>query len=167
MGVSWRIPTPTSGTQPGGSAPIVGSEPPGLVNLPAELYPPAGSTALFLTDDEPTLGAGQVVPFPGLTFALPSGMVGVVDALTLLIDGILITTNVVFTLSLNGALVPGFNNLTLLPRSGATFATLSLGPYLRIPIPLGGQITAQAVNVDGGSYTIGMQARGWFWPMQR
>lgn len=167
MGISWQIAEPTSGVAPGGSAPIEGLEPAGLVTLPAELYPPAASTGMFLTDSEPTIGVNQVVLFPGMAFAPPSGMVAVIDSLSILVDGIVITTNVQFSIAVNGALVPGFSQLALLPRTGATFAGLTLGPFLRIPIPLGGKLTAQAVNVDGGAYNLGMQARGWFWPASR
>lgn len=167
MSISWGIVRPTSGVQPGGTAPIQGAEPAGLVTLPAELYPPAGSTGVFLTDSEPSIGANTTVVFPGMAFAPPPGMVAVIDSLSVLVDGIVITTNVQFSLAVNGALVPGFSQIALLPRNGATFAGLVLGPFLRIPVPLGGKLAAQALNVDGGAYTLGMQARGWFWPANR
>lgn len=167
MGVSWSTGNPPGNITPGGVAPIVGSQPPNVVNLPAELYPPQFATGFFFSDAAAIVGVNVATTFPNFNASLPKlppNMVGVVDQLTLLIDGILITTVVQFSLLINNAVVPGFNNLVILPRNGATFVTMGLGPFLRISVPVGGVVTAQAVDVDGGAYTVGIQARGWFWP---
>ena len=170
MGVTWNTAAPSVPINPGGVAPIAGTQPANVVNLPAELYPPQFSTGIFYSDSAALAGLNAVTNFPNFTASLrqlPPNMLGVIDQLQILLDGVLISSIVQFTLFINNAAVPGFNALTILPRNGATFVTSSFGPFLRIGIPVGGIVSAQALDVDGGAYTVGMQARGWFWPMQQ
>lgn len=151
----------------GGVKGIIGQQPPNMVNLPPELYPPQNSNGLFLSGSTFLVGAASSDRPAALQMAIPTNQVGVIDALELLVDGILITTNIVYTVFVNGSPVQGFNNLSILPRNGAQSVSKSLGPFLRILIPLGGTIQLQFLNVDGGAVTMGAQMRGWYWPAER
>lgn len=167
MGISYDTGQQGAPFMPGGVARIGGVQPPNLVNLPPELYPPDQATGFVLSDSQPVVGAGSNTTFPNFALALPFDQVGVISALTILVDGLLITTAVTFALVINGAGVQGYNQLSILPRNGATAVSVQFGPQLRILIPAGGTVAATGNNVDGASYTLGIQAQGWFWPALR
>lgn len=169
-GWNLAVPRPRIGPRQmvfGGVAGIQGDQAANTVNLPPELYPPLQSTAFFLSDEAALVGIGASTRPGGLAFTLPQTMVGVIDAIELLIDGIVITTSVVYSVMMNGAPVNGFNNLTILGRNGAQSVSKAMGPFLRCEIPIGGTVQMQFTDVDGGAITMGAQLRGWFWPADR
>jgi hypothetical protein len=151
----------------GGVKGIGGQQPPNMVNLPPELYPPESSTPIFLSDEVGLVGANTSARPAGLQFTIPSNMVGVIDSIELLVDGLLITTVIQYQALVSGSPVQGFNALTILGRNGAQSVSKSMGPFLRLLIPLGGTFQMQFLDVDGGAVTMGAQARGWFWPAVR
>lgn len=167
MGISYDTGQQGAPFTPGGVARIGGVQPPNLVNLPPELYPPDQATGFVLFDSQPVVGLGSNTTFPNFALTLPFDQAGVINALTISIDGILISTAVTFALIINGAGVQGYNQLQILPRNGAAFVSLTFGPQLRILVPPGGAVQAIGNNVDGASYTLGIQAQGWFWPALR
>lgn len=167
MGITYNTGQQGAPFIPGGVARIGGVQPSNLVNLPPELYPPDQATGFVLFDSEAVTGLGSSTTFPNFALALPFNQVGVINALTISIDGMLISTAVQFALLINGAGVQGYNQLQILPRNGAAFVSLTFGPQLRILVPAGGTVAAIGNNVDGASYTLGIQAQGWFWPAVR
>lgn len=167
MGISYNTAPQGAPFTPGGVGRIGGVQPSNLVNLPADLYPPDQATGFVLFDSQAVTGLGSSTTFPNFSLTLPFDQVGVINALTISIDGILISTAVTFALIVNGAGVQGYNQLQILPRNGAAFVSLTFGPQLRLLVPAGGTVAAFGNNVDGASYTLGIQAQGWQWPALR
>lgn len=151
----------------GGVQAIQGAAAANAVALDPNLYPPQGSTGLFLSDSAALVGAGSSTRPAGLQITLTTGSVGVIDTIDMLADGIVISTQILFTILINGAPVPGFNNLSILGRNGAQSVGKSMGPFLRCQIPIGGTLQMQFTDVDGGAITMGAQLRGWYWAAQR
>src|SRR5216684_2840481 len=69
------------------------SSQPGLL-LDPYLYPPANSATLQLADERSSIGAGTITTLSGIAFTLPKTQIGVINSVTLLLDGILITSRV-------------------------------------------------------------------------
>lgn len=150
----------------GVAAPVaVGAD--NVMNLPPGLYPPENSTAFFLSDTAALAGVNANAQPAGLVLALPVGLLGYIDTIDLLVDGIVATTNIRYTLIVNGSPFPGFNALTIMPRSGAQSVSRGLGPFLRIALPEAAVIGMRFQDIDGGAVTMGAQLRGWMFPVQR
>jgi len=133
--------------------------------LDSYLFPPAGSTQLLGTDFQPSLGAGQIVQLPACTIVCPAANAGVVHSIKILLDQITATTNVFWTVKRNGIPVHGYNNLRLIPRSGAASVEYEFVP-VRIELSPNDVVTMQATNVDGAPYNVGGQLIGWYEPAQ-
>ena len=135
---------------------------PGLP-LDAYLYPPPNSQTLLGTDFQASVGAGTVTPLPLTLLTVPQAMTGVINSINMLLDGITITSVVQWQLLVNGAVAPGYQNLRVIPRSGAASVSVILSP-VRVPLGPGATAVLQAINQDGAPYHIGGQLYGWFWP---
>lgn len=153
---------PVSGPS-GGSG--FGSSVPGAILDPFN-FPPPGSTPIFLSDEQPSVGAGTITQLPNIKQAMDNNSIGVINSLTLLLDQIVLASAVFWTLTINGQPVPGVSALTVLGRSGAASVAPTINP-LRIVVPPLGAIGAFVTNKDGNPYTVGLQVFGWYWPAQR
>lgn len=154
--------------RPGGSAVAMGVDPgPDTVQLDPYLYPPPNSTPFNLAANQAIVGVNQITTPAGLVLPIPQNCYGVINSVDLLLDSILITSNVLWTLRLNKIPIPGFAPITILGRNGAASVAKSWGPQLRLVVPLGAEISVQIQNVDGAPYTAGTQLQGWFWPQTR
>lgn len=140
---------------------------PNTLELPPYLYPPFTSTAFNLADASATAGVGQIINPAGLVLEIPDNCYASINQIDLLLDGITAASQVFWRLLINGIPVPGWNALTILPRSGAASVNRGWGPQLGIKVPLGGIIGVQIQNFDGAAYTVGTQVYGWFWPQER
>jgi hypothetical protein len=139
---------------------------PDTVKLDPFLYPPPNSTPINVAANVAIVGAGGRFD-AGVTFEIPDSNYGVISSIELLLDSILITSNVLWTLFVNGIPVPGFAPLTILARNGAASVSRAWPGPLRIVIPLGGIVSVQVVDVDGAPYTAGTSLYGWHFPQQR
>lgn len=163
----WRVPSRGVAVKPGGTATAPGVAP-GVdtVQLDPYLYPPPNAVGINQAANQGIVGAGAL--FPGVaSFTIPKNCFGVVSTIDLLLDAITPASNVLWTLIVEGAAVPGFNPLTILGRSGAASVSKSWPGPLRIVIPLGGTVSWTIQDVDGAPYTAGVSYYGWFWPQVR
>ncbi len=179
MGTTVRLIIPMTGPRPasgprGSLTGGAGGAPPSTqfqgaaegMQLDPYLFPPPAAQFLFGTDLQPSVGAGTVTQLPGCSLNLSQGQVGVINAITILLDQVTISSNVVWTIFVNGAPVPNFNNLRVIPRSGAAAVSDQFTP-VRLELPPGATLTMQALNKDGAPYNLGAQLFGWFWAAQR
>ena len=97
----------------------------------------------------------------GTAFAVPAGYFGVIRGLTLYIVNMLATTNVTWTLQINGAAPQGFSALSIFPRV-APYVGNGFDACIRFTGPA--LIQVIFTNADGGAYTVGASYSGWFWP---
>ena len=102
------------------------------------------------------------VNITGVTVVVPDGMYAVIRSVGLTISNMLATTNVTWSLVVNGVAPQGYNAITIVPRV-APFVAASFDSMIRF----NGPATVQMIfsNIDGGAYTIGGSFSGWFWPV--
>jgi hypothetical protein len=101
----------------------------------------------------------------GLVIDLPQNNIGIIRGVNLFITNMLTTTNLTWTLTFNGAPVPGYSNLSIFPRL-APFVSNSFDSFIRIPQGNPMKVRIVYSNNDGGTYTIGAGLSGWNWPIQ-
>ena len=96
------------------------------------------------------------------TQVIPDNNLAVVSSVTIQITNMVATTNVTWTVLVNGAPVQGYNGISIFPRV-APF----VGNTFDIPIRVCGPATIQVIfsNIDGGAYTVGAALSGWMWPV--
>lgn len=152
----------------GGSAIAAGLAPgPDTMQFDPYLYPPPFSTPINVSVNTAITGAGAIFRPAGSSFQAPLNSYAVISTIDLLLDGILPTSNVLWTFLINGTPVPGLSPLTILGRSGAASVSKSWQGPLRIAIPLNGIFSVLITDVDGAPYTAGTAYSGWFFPQSR
>lgn len=94
--------------------------------------------------------------------AVPQGYRAVIRSVSIYIDNMLPTTNVVFSVLLNGpgTSPSGYQNLRMFPRT-APFVGNTFDSIIRITGPA--SITVIFSNLDGGTYQIGAALSGHLW----
>lgn len=114
-----------------------------------------------------------VVTGPGTTavLSLPRGVinvasqnVAVVRSLTYVINSMLPTTDVFFTLRFNEAPVQGFDRLQAGPRSAASVGFSFTPEEVMIDVPEGSKIDQTVTVVDPGTYQVSASFKGWWYP---
>lgn len=143
--------------------PVV-SGPMSMVVFPPEIYPPkeaqsfnvVGTAALGPGPTALTLIAGPLV--------LPTNMVGVVREITLVVNNLLTTSLVTFSLRFNQGPVPGFDNLFIAPRAAASVSVSYPPESVLQRVGDGTTIDIAAVVADGGTYQMTATFRGWWYP---
>ena len=90
---------------------------------------------------------------------------GVIKALNIFAGapgaGLGFTTQLYYTLLLNGAPIPGYANRSFFGRNASSVEQ----PFdCTIRIPDSSVITATIQDVDGGAYDVGLFFTGWIWP---
>jgi hypothetical protein len=129
---------------------------------PANEFPIPSAQMLFAHAETLTLAAGAGSVIAGPSFQLPQGNVGVINGVTLFINSPDTTTDIIFTLLINDAPVPGLDALSEFPRVAnnldRTFAAAVL-------VPNGGLIEGLITNQSAaGPWTVGMDFVGWHMP---
>jgi hypothetical protein len=127
--------------------------------------PPVGTDVYFNETAALAAGAGSAVIFgagPPAQIALPQGAVGVVAYVTIFVDAPLATLDVIWTLLVNGAPVPGWDRLRSFPRAANNLSIVYPGT---VHLPLGARVTVRATNQSAaGPWTVGAEVGGWYWP---
>jgi hypothetical protein len=157
----------TSPLRPGGAAIAGPLQEPGTILLPPQLFPPENAISLNLSANQAIVGAGAVFTPSALSTRIPPNCYGVISSIDLVLDAIVLTSDVRWSLLINGVPVAGWNAITILGRDGAASVSKTWEGPLRIMIPLGGTVGVRIVDVDGGAYVAGTQLYGWFWPQRR
>jgi len=136
------------------------------LNPPTDVRPPsARDFSISGTLAGATL-ATTPAPIPGAAFTVPVGNVGVIRSVVFLVNGLLVTSQVSFTLTFNLAPVEGWTNIPVLPRAAASVAT-SYGPdETALPVPENNAIGVVVTVLDGGAYQVSALLHGWFYPKE-
>jgi hypothetical protein len=125
--------------------------------------PRSGIDAYFNQTGALAAVIGASVEFGAGLFVLPAANVGVIAYLTIFVDAPNTTINVIWTLLLNGAPIPGWDRITTFPRVANN---LSIVYPATIQIPQGATITARVTNQAAtGPWTVGAEVGGWHWPL--
>lgn len=125
-----------------------------------EVYPLPEATSFNPLGSKATAAIETNIAIPGASVVIPSGMRAVVVGVSLYISNMLATTNVSFTVLVNGVAASGYAGIGLFPAAQA----LAQNSF-DVPIRVLGPATVQVVytNTDGGSYTVGASLSGWYW----
>lgn len=97
----------------------------------------------------------------GCTFDIPENSLAIIRGVNIFITNMLATTNILWSLTRDGAPLPGYQGISMFPRASA-FVGNGFDSFLRVR----GKCTIAMIfsNVDGAAYTIGGGFSGWFWP---
>lgn len=129
-----------------------------------EVFPIPDAQIFNAEVDQASSVAGQtfVLDFAPGPVSILAGYYAVVNAFTVYVQNMLVTTNVLFTLLQNGTPVNGFNNLKIFPGNSPRISNT-----FDAPIRFTGATTLQVkiTNVDGGNYVLGAAVSGWQWPI--
>lgn len=137
------------------------------VNLPTDSRPPTATD--FQIDG--TLGARTAVNtapglptavFPG-AFQVPANNVAVIKSISLLANGLLVTSNIRWRLRYNAGLVAGWSNLTINPRAAGSVELSFTPEETAIPVPEGALVDFVVQVLDAGTYQVSVQAHGWWY----
>lgn len=129
----------------------------------AQEFNPQGSRATAAAETaQINLAPGTgVANAPTGVFRLPAGNVGIIRGFSISITSMLTTTNMVWSLLINGGPAGGYGSISLMPRA-ATFASNNFDTFIRVPS--GADISVIHINGDGGTYVVGASISGWYWP---
>lgn len=132
------------------------------LQLPLPWLTPMPGAQQFNQEADVASAIVQTATLAGLDINVPQGYRCRVSSVSTYIDNMLITTNVTWSVLVNGAPAPvsGFQNLRMFPRS-APFVGNTFDAFLLISGPA--DITVQFTNGDGGTYQIGAALSGWIW----
>lgn len=151
-----------SGTTAGGSAFRPPLDPVAAISPFYEVKPRSGIDAYFNQTGVLAAVAGAAVEFGAGLFVLPSANVGVIGFLTIFVDAPNTTINVIWTLLLNGAPIPGWERITTFPRVANNLSIVYPGT---VQIPKRAAITVRVTNQAAtGPWTVGAEVGGWHWP---
>lgn len=128
--------------------------------FPWWLYKPPTGIDVNKLDANVFLAPG-VFDFTTLGLTLSQSQIGIIRGIDLYVNDMTETTDVTFTLAINGAAIPGYGQLTPFPR---TAASVSQSFDTFIFLPSGSIVTVQAENFDGGAYAVGFGYQGWIVP---
>ncbi len=107
---------------------------------------------------------GSPVRPAGLQVEIPSANVAVIRSLTLNINDMVPTTDVVWRLLFDGSPVQGWSPVTIFPRNAASVAVSWTPEETFIPVPEGADIAVELEVRDTGSYDVGASYHGWWYP---
>lgn len=136
----------------------------GVMAFPPHIYPPTeGYTDFFPTAAAQTVtGPNTTVVLTAPTFTLPTNSVGVIRELNFNVNALLTSSDITFQVLVDGSPRVGFDAINIFPRAAASI-NLNLPPentFLKLPDAAVVQI--RVTVVDGGSYQLGADFRGWF-----
>lgn len=150
-----------SGT-PGGPALRSALDPVAAISPFYEVKPRSGVDAYFNQTGVLAAAVGASVTFGAGLFVLPSANLGVIGYLTIFVDAPNTTINVIWTLLLNGAPIPGWERITTFPRTANNLSIVYPGT---VQIPKRAEITCRVTNQAAtGPWTVGAEVGGWHWP---
>jgi hypothetical protein len=128
-----------------------------------EVKPRSGIDTYFNQTGALAAVVNATVTFGVGLFELPPANVGVISYLTIFVDAPNATINVIWTLLLNGAPIPGWERITTFPRAANNLSIVYPGT---IQIPQRSVVTVRVTNQAAtGPWTVGAEVGGWHWPL--
>lgn len=97
------------------------------------------------------------------SFAIPANTVAVIRSISILANGLLVTSNILWALKFNDSAVSGWNTLTINPRAAGSVEVSWTPEETFIRVPEGTTISFDATVLDGGTYQVSVSAHGWFY----
>lgn len=128
--------------------------------LPEE-RPIPGATLFTVQGQFTTVAAQSNVAIPNCTIQIPPGNLARLESITFVVDNLLLSSQITFTVRQNNAPITGFSNVGVIPGVVAQKID-NYSVFYRVP--LGALLSVVFTNTDGGSYLVGAALSGWYWP---
>ena len=126
-----------------------------------EVFPIPDAKEFNVLGSIASAGVQNNIIITGSTFSIPTSNLAIIRNVALYIAPMLTTTNVVWSLTVNGQPVSGYQNLSIFPRPAAQ-VTNTFDSFIRLRGPV--DVAVIFSNLDGAAYQIGASYSGWFWP---
>lgn len=104
--------------------------------------------------------------FPAAQFQIPAGRVGVIRAISILANSLLVTSDIRWALLFNESAEPGWDRLTINPRAAGSVEVSWTPEETFIPVPEGALIDWRVTVLDAGTYQVSIAAHGWHYPVE-
>jgi hypothetical protein len=135
---------------------------PKVLNIPLPWLEPIPDAQFFnVMGQFDSVGAQTGTFITDAAFTLGKGSVGVLRSFTVYVNDMLQTTDVRFTLMIDGGPAPGFGRIKMFPRVAASVANTF---ECMIILPAEAKVDAYFTQVDGGTYKVGVAYSGWEYP---
>jgi hypothetical protein len=128
--------------------------------FPWWLYKPPTGQDINKLEENVFAGAGTA-QLADLNTQLDQTQMAVIRGLDLYVNDMLPTTEITFRFLVNGNPIAGYGSITIFPR---TAASVSQSFDTFIFLPAGSLLTVEAINDDGGAYSVGAGYQGWLVP---
>lgn len=138
---------------------------PNYVVGPPTVQRPPDATDFFTS---PTLTGRTLANSPSLfggVIQIPRNNVAVIRSISILANGLVITSDLVWTLQFNQVAVTGWNRLTINPRAAGSIEVSFVPEETFIPVPEGAVISWLFRVLDGATYQVSVNTHGWFYPV--
>lgn len=143
-------PPPTVGQ--GGTGPVVRFLP-DWIPIPSSIeFNTLGQAASVAVENNVELAAAG--------FTLAATQLARIASVNLFVVNLTASSQLSFTIRINGANVDGWTNVAVFPGNTARLAD-NFGSYIRCP--MGAKVQVFYTNADGGTYTVGAALSGWKW----
>lgn len=126
---------------------------------------PPGATDFNLADTlTARTSANTPALFPNAQFRIPQGQVGVIRSFLILANGLLVTSDIQWTLLFDNNPAPGWAGLTINPRAAGSVEQAWVPEETYIFCPEGAVIDWRVLVVDAGTYQVSINYHGWYYP---
>lgn len=135
---------------------------PKVLDIPLPWLEPIPDAQFFnVMGQEDSVGASTGNFITNAAYALGKGNVGVLRSFTVYVNDMVATTDIQFTLMINGGPAPGFGTIKMFPRVAASVANTF---ECMIILPSDSKVDAYFTQTDAGSYKVGVAYSGWEYP---
>lgn len=131
-----------------------------LSEFSPRFFPPPGSQFFNKTGYNDFAAAGTVSP-AALQFTVPEGFLGVIKTFSAYQNDAVATSDIHWSILLNGIAAPGYDDITMFPRL-AGFA--SVGDDIAIDLREDMKVSISIRKVDAAVQKVGAAVTGWFYP---
>lgn len=135
------------------------------VELPWVTKPPQATDFNLADTLAGRTSANTPALFPGAQQVIPAGNVAVIRAVSVLANGLLVTSDIQWTLLFNDVPKSGWNPITINPRAAGSVEVSWTPEETYIISPEGATIDWRVLVVDAGTYQVSVQYHGWFYPL--
>ena len=149
-------PAPFAG-QGGGGAPV--SQLLRVAAVPLPRYQPIPTAIYFNVGGAPVATAvvQAGIAIPDADVLVPVGSIGTLESVIFGVDALLTTSDLRFTVLLNGAPMSGFSRIRIFPGNAARVTNAF---DVKVDLPDGAHLQVTFENNDGGTYQVGAELSG-------
>lgn len=128
------------------------------------IYRPPGATDFFQFANAAGLDAATSPVEPaGLIFTVPGNNVAVIRGVTLNVNNLLPSSDIVWQLLENGSPIQGWDALTIAPRTAASVSASFPPESTVVRVSDGAQLGMRLEVRDAGTYDVAASYNGWFY----